>query len=275
MTDRYAVIGNPIGHTKSPMIHRAIAEQTDQDLEYTAILGTVGGFGDDVAAFRDEGGRGLNITAPFKLDAFRYATKLQEGATLAGAVNCLSFDGDEATGANFDGVGLTRDIQRNLGFPLRGKRVLLLGAGGAARGALLPFLEQRPAELVLVNRTVAKANALGEQFASYGTLVTTGYEELAQERGQYDIVVNATSASLQDELPPVSASVFGHGCLAYELLYGKGLTPFLRLAKNAGVQHVADGVGMLVEQAAEAFEWWRGVRLDTAPMIKQLTVPLD
>jgi shikimate dehydrogenase len=262
VTDRYAVIGNPIGHTKSPMIHQAFAEQTNQDLEYTAILGTVGGFGDDVGAFRNGGGRGLNITAPFKLDAFRYATKLQDGAKLAGAVNCLSFDGDEATGANFDGVGLTRDIQRNLGFPMRGKRVLL------------PFLEQQPAELVLVNRTVAKANALGEQFANYGTVVTTGYEELAQERGQYDIVVNATSASLQGELPPVPASVFGHGCLAYELLYGKGLTPFLRLAKDANVQHVADGVGMLVEQAAEAFEWWRGVKLETGPTIKQLTVPL-
>ncbi|RYY17250.1 MAG: shikimate dehydrogenase [Alphaproteobacteria bacterium] len=275
MTDQYAVIGNPIGHTKSPMIHQAFAERTKQDLDYSAILGTIGGFGDDAAAFRKNGGRGLNVTAPFKLDAFRYATRLQEGARLAGAVNCLSFDGDDAIGANFDGVGLTRDIKRNLGFPLRGKRILLLGAGGAVRGALLPFLEQQPAELVLVNRTVAKANALGEQFASYGALVTTGYEQLAQERGQYDIVVNATSASLQGELPPVSASVFGHGCLAYDLLYGTGLTPFLRLAKNAGVQHIADGVGMLVEQAAEAFEWWRGIRPDTSPMIKQLTMPLD
>lgn len=274
MTDRYAVIGNPIGHTKSPMIQMAFAEQTSQDMDYTAILGALGGFDDDVGAFRKSGGRGLNVTAPFKLDAFRYANKLQDGARLAGAVNCLSFDGDDVTGANFDGVGLTRDIERNLGFPMRGKRVLLLGAGGAARGALLPFLEQQPAELVLVNRTVAKANSLGEQFASYGTLVTTGYEELAQERGQYDIVVNATSASLKGELPPVPVSVFGHGCLAYELLYGKGLTPFLRLAKDAGVQHVADGVGMLVEQAAEAFEWWRGVKLDTGSMIKRLTVPL-
>jgi shikimate dehydrogenase len=274
MTDRYAVIGNPIGHTKSPMIQMAFAEQAGQDMNYTAILGTPGGFGGDVDAFRKAGGRGLNVTAPSKLDAFRYATKLQQGAELAGAVNCLSFDGDEATGANFDGVGLTRDIQRNLGVAMKGKRVLLLGAGGAARGALLPFLEQQPAELVLVNRTVAKANALGKQFAGYGTLVTTGYEELAQERGQYDVVVNATSASLHDELPPVPPSLFGYGCLAYELLYGKGLTPFLRLAKDAGVQRVADGVGMLVEQAAEAFEWWRGVRLDTGPMIKRLTVPL-
>jgi shikimate dehydrogenase len=274
MTDRYAVIGNPIGHTKSPMIQMAFAEQTGQDLEYVAIEGKLGGFAEDVDAFRADGGRGLNITAPFKLDAFAYATKLQDGARLAGAVNCVSFDGNEATGANFDGVGLTRDIVANLGFPMKGKRVLLLGAGGAVRGALLPFLEQDPAELVLVNRTVPKANALGEQFASYGTLIATGYEQLAQERGQYDIVVNATSASLHGQLPPVPASVFRSGCLAYELLYGKGLTPFLRLAQGAGVQHLADGVGMLLEQAAEAFEWWRGIRPDTAPMMKKLTVPL-
>ncbi|MGI4792750.1 MAG: shikimate dehydrogenase, partial [Janthinobacterium lividum] len=129
MTDRYAVIGNPIGHTKSPMIQMAFAEQTGQDMDYTAILGALGGFDDDVGAFRKSGGRGLNVTAPFKLDAFRYANKLQDGARLAGAVNCLSFDGDDVTGANFDGVGLTRDIERNLGFPMRGKRVLLLGAG--------------------------------------------------------------------------------------------------------------------------------------------------
>jgi shikimate dehydrogenase len=274
VTDRYAVIGNPIGHTKSPMIQMAFAEQTGQDLGYIAIEGKLGGFVGDADEFRKGGGRGLNITAPFKLDAFAYATKLQEGARLAGAVNCLSFDGAEATGANFDGVGLTRDIVANLGFPMKGKRVLLMGAGGAARGALLPFLEQDPAELVLVNRTVPKANALGEQFASYGTLVATGYEQLAQERGQYDIVVNATSASLHGQLPPVPASVFKSGCLAYELLYGKGLTPFLRLAQGAGVQHLADGVGMLLEQAAEAFEWWRGIRPDTAPMMKKLTVPL-
>ena len=274
MTDRYAVIGNPISHTKSPMVQMAFAQQTGQDMDYTAILGTPGGFKEDVDSFRRNGGRGLNVTAPFKLDAFRYATKLQEGARLAGAVNCLLFEGEEVTGANFDGVGLTRDIKHNLGFPMKGKRVLLLGTGGAARGALLPFLEQEPSELVMVDRTVETANALGEQFAEYGTLVTTGYEQLAQERGGYDIVVNATSASLRNELPPVLPSAFGAGCLAYELLYGKGLTPFLRLAKDAGVQHLADGVGMLVEQLAEAFEWWRGVRLDTAPMIKKLTVPL-
>jgi shikimate dehydrogenase len=274
MTDLYAVIGNPIGHTKSPLIHGAFARQTGQDLDYAALEAPLGGFAAEVDRFRGKGGRGLNITAPFKLDAFAYANRLQERARLAGAVNAMKFDGDEIMADNFDGVGLVNDIRRNLGRDVRGRRVLLLGAGGAARGALLPFLEQKPAELVIVNRTVGKANELGEQFAAYGNLVAAGYETLAQEVRGYDIVVNATSASLRGELPPIAAGVFADDCLAYELVYGKGLTPFLKLARSAGVRHVADGVGMLVEQAAEAFEWWRGVRPDTQPLIRQLTVPL-
>jgi shikimate dehydrogenase len=275
MTDRYAVIGNPIGHSKSPMIHMEFAAQTGQDLEYAAIEAPVGGFAAGVDRFRAEGGRGLNVTAPFKLDAFAYATKLRDRARLAGATNALLFTGGEVEADNFDGVGLLRDIQENHGVTLRSKRVLLLGAGGAARGALLPFLEAGPAELVIVNRTVAKANALGEAFAQYGTVIATGYDMLAEERpGRYDVVVNATSASLRGELPPVPASVFGRTSLAYELAYGKGLTPFLRLAREAGTERVCDGVGMLVEQAAEAFAWWRGVRPTTQAMIDKLTVPL-
>jgi len=274
MTDLYSVIGNPIGHSKSPLIHGAFARQTGQDLDYVALEAPVGGFAAAADRFRAEGGRGLNITAPFKLDAFAYANRLQERARLAGAVNAMKFDGDEIAADNFDGVGLVNDIRRNLGREFRGRRVLLLGAGGAARGALLPFLEQKPAELVIVNRTIARANELGEQFAAYGNLVAAGYDTLAQETRGYDIVVNATSASLRGELPPLGAGAFADGCLAYELVYGKGLTPFLGLARSAGVRHVADGVGMLVEQAAEAFEWWRGVRPDTRPLIRQLTVPL-
>ncbi|MBW0003549.1 MAG: shikimate dehydrogenase [Hyphomicrobiales bacterium] len=275
MSDRYAVIGNPIGHSKSPMIHRAFAAQTGQDLEYTAIEASIGGFAAAVTGFRAQGGRGLNITAPFKLDAFAYATKLLERARLAGATNAMLFVGDEVEADNFDGVGLLRDLEQNHGILLRGKRVLLLGAGGAARGALQPFLEARPAELVIVNRTVAKANALGEEFAPYGAVITTDYDTLAAERpGRYDVVVNATSASLRGELPPVPKSVFGKTSFVYELAYGKGLTPFLHLARDAGVERGCDGVGMLVEQAAEAFAWWRGVRPDTRSMIEQLTVPL-
>jgi shikimate dehydrogenase len=272
MSDRYAVIGNPIGHSKSPFIQGQFAEATGNDMVYTAILGELGRFIPTVDAFRASGGRGMNVTAPFKLDAFAYATDRSERAQVAGAVNAMKFEGDRVFAENFDGVGLVRDVVNNLGFALAGKRVLLLGAGGATRGALLPFLEQKPAELVIANRTADKAVKLVAENARRGPLSATGYAELAGR--QFDAVFNATSASLHGELPPVPASVFADGCLAYELAYGKGLTPFLRLAQSARVQRYADGVGLQVEQAAEAFAWWRGVRPDTRAMIDRLTVPL-
>jgi shikimate dehydrogenase len=276
MTDRYAVIGNPIGHSKSPLIHRAFAEQTGQDLEYSAIEAPVGGFAAAVDAFREQGARGLNITAPFKLDAFAYCTELRDRAKIAGAVNAMKFESDRTIGDNFDGVGLTNDIVGNLGCPMKGRRVLVLGAGGAVRGALVPFLGQQPAELVLANRTVERAEGLARDFQPHGSITAIGYPALAGGRfGPFDLVINGTSASLKGELPPIEPGIFTRTALAYELLYGKGLTPFLRLAQSAGVSRLADGVGMLVEQAAEAFEWWRGVRPDRAPMIKQLTVPLE
>jgi shikimate dehydrogenase len=276
MTDSYAVIGNPIGHTKSPLIHSTFARQTGQDIEYVAIEGRIGGFREDAETFRQAGGRGMNVTAPFKLDAFAYATDLSERARLAGAVNALKFDGEHIHAENFDGIGLVRDIVHNLGTPMQGKRVLLLGAGGAARGGLLPFLRQNPAQLLLVNRTLSKAQALVEQFEDYaeGGFSWCSYPELGDVSEKFDLVINATSASLRGELPPVHTGVFAPGCLAYELAYGKGLTPFLKLAQGAGAGRLADGVGMLVEQAAEAFEWWRGVRPETATVIKSLTVPL-
>jgi shikimate dehydrogenase len=276
MTGHYAVIGNPIAHTQSPLIHRTFARQTGQDIDYTAIEGRAGAFRDDVENFRRVGGHGLNVTTPFKLDAFAYATELSEQARLAGAVNALKFDGERILGQNFDGVGLTRDIVHNLGFPIRGKRVLLLGAGGAARGAIPPFFEQKPARLLLVNRTVGKAQALFEQFkpCAAGEFSYCSYPELADMTEKFDLVVNATSASLWGELPPALAQVFGPASLAYELAYGKGLTPFLKSAQSAGAHRLVDGVGMLVEQAAEAFAWWRGVRPETAAMIKTLIVPL-
>lgn len=274
MTDPYAVIGNPIGHTKSPLIHSTFASQTAQDIAYRAIEGPLDGFRQAVDAFRAAGGRGLNVTAPFKLDAFAYATDLSEQAQLAGAVNALKFEGGRVFAQNFDGGGLTRDIVHNHRFPLSGRRVLLLGAGGAARGALLPILAQRPDRLLIVNRTAGKADALAEQFSAYGELSASSYPELAASPETFDIVINATSASLRGELPPVHSEVFSPDGLAYELVYGKGLTPFLSLAQSAGVRRLADGVGMLVEQAAEAFAWWRGVRPDTRALIKTLTVPL-
>jgi shikimate dehydrogenase len=272
MTDRYAVIGNPIGHSKSPLIHGTFAKLTRQDLDYTAIEGSLEGFEAAVQAFRDGGGKGMNVTAPFKLRAFEMATHRLERARLAGATNALKFEGDRILADNFDGVGLVNDIQRNLGIGLAGRRVLVLGAGGAARGAMLPFLEQRPQAVVVVNRSVDKAIALAREFKDGGPVTACSYGDLAGER--FDAVVNATSASLRAELPPVPAEVFTGAVLAYELAYGKGLTPFLRLARNAGVPRLADGVGMLVEQAAEAFVWWRGVRPATAALIQQLTVPL-
>jgi len=275
MTDRYAVIGNPIQQSKSPLIHGMFAEATGQDIEYSKIEGPVGvpgGFAGAVDAFRAAAGRGMNITAPFKLDAFAYATERSERAQLAGAVNAMKFDGQRVMAENFDGVGLVRDVVHNLGCALAGKRVLILGAGGATRGALLPFLAEKPALLFIANRTVEKAHALAAAVAQQGAVQAGGYAELDGQ--SFDVVLNATSASLTAELPPVPASAFAKSVLAYELAYGKGLTPFLRLAQNAGVQQLADGVGMLAEQAAEAFEWWRGVRPDTRAVIEKLTVPL-
>jgi len=275
MTDRYAVIGNPIEQSKSPLIHTAFAQVTGQDIDYTRVLGPLGGFAQTVDAFRAEGGKGMNVTAPFKLDAFAYATDLAPSAQMAGAVNAMKFEGDKVYAENFDGVGLVRDVVHNLGCPLNGKRVLILGAGGATRGALLPLLAEQPAEVVIANRTVAKARelaALAQQHQSGAVPVHgVGYEDV---QGAFDVVLNATSASLIAQLPPLSVTAFSSGCLAYDLTYGKGLTPFLRLAQEAGVTHLVDGVGMLVEQAAEAFAWWRGVRPETAAVIAQITVPL-
>ncbi|MFM0364878.1 shikimate dehydrogenase [Paraburkholderia sediminicola] len=277
MTDQYAVIGNPIGHTKSPLIHGLFAQETQQDMSYTAIEGPVepqDAFAGTVQAFVAVGGKGMNVTAPFKLKAFAIADERSERAALAGAANALSFKGGRIVAENFDGVGLVRDIEVNLSLPMAGKRVLVLGAGGAVRGALLPFIAARPAELVIANRDIAKVKALVAQAATGSPLVACGYGEL-ETMGCFDLVVNATSASLTGELPPVPPSVFSPSGAAYELAYGKRLTPFLRLARNAGVASVADGVGMLVEQAAEAFAWWRGVRPQTHAVIDRLTVPLD
>ena len=273
MTDQYAVIGNPISQSKSPLIHGSFAKATGQDLEYTRIEGPLDGFEVAVRAFRDGGGRGMNVTAPFKLQAFAMADAKSERAQLAGAANALKFERDgRILAENFDGIGVTNDIVRNQRMPLASKRVLVLGAGGAVRGLLLPFLAERPAELVIANRDGAKAVQLAQQVAAHGKVRGGGYADIGP--GRFDIVVNATSASLRAELPPVSPEAFAVDGLAYELAYGKGLTPFLRLAQSAGVKRLADGVGMLVEQAAEGFLWWRGVRPETAALIAQMTIPL-
>ncbi len=273
MTDRYAVIGNPIVQSKSPQIHGSFAKATKQDLEYGKIEGPLDGFEAAVKAFRDSGGRGMNVTAPFKLQAFAMADEKSERAQLAGAANALKFEADgRILAENFDGIGVTRDIVRNQRMPMAGKRVLVLGAGGATRGLLLPFLAEGPAELVIANRDAAKAAQVAQEVAAQGRVRGGSYADIGP--GRFDIVVNATSASLRAELPPVSPEVFAVDGLAYELAYGKGLTPFLRLAQDAGVKRLADGVGMLVEQAAEGFLWWRGIRPDTSALIKEMTIPL-
>ena len=273
MTDRYAVFGNPVRHSKSPLIHATFARETGQDLTYEAIEAPVDGFAAAVDEFRRNGGRGFNITTPFKLEAFALADRRTERAEHAGASNCIKLEPGSITAENFDGVGVVNDIQRNQGFVLAGRRVLMLGAGGAARGALIPLLEGRPGALFIANRDVAKAQKLRDEFVRFGDFEVGGYERLGALE-PFDVVLNATSASLRNEAPPVPREAFARDGLAYEMVYGRGLTPFLRVARERGVRRLADGVGMLVEQAAEAFLWWRGVRPQTKALISQLTVPL-
>lgn len=271
--DRYAVIGNPIVQSKSPIIHGLFAAATGQQMEYTKVEGRIGDFAKHLDELRAGGMRGMNVTAPFKLEAFAYATHLSESAKLAGAVNALKFVGDEVHAQNFDGIGLVNDIERNHNTPMRGKRVLLLGAGGAVRGALLPFARAEPAVLVVANRTVAKAQELVDMLRTQcsANVQACSYEELNQP---FDVIVNGTSAALFGQAPAVPSVAFAPGCLAYEMAYGKGATPYLLQARAAGAGRMVDGVGMLVEQAALAFEWWRGVRPETSEAIAQLNVPI-
>lgn len=275
--DRYAVIGHPISHSQSPLIHRLFAQATGQALDYTAIEAALDGFAATVDAFRAGGGRGVNVTVPFKLQACAYADEVSERARIAGAANALAFDGPRCRADNFDGIGLVRDIAVNLGRTIAGCRVLLLGAGGAARGVLQPLLQAAPAALFIANRNAAKAVELAGAFHALGlgvgVLVGGGWPDLAQHP-PYDIIINATSASLAAEPLPLPPDIFGPHTLAYDMVYGKGLTPFLRQARDAGARQLADGIGMLVEQAAETFAWWRGVRPATRPVIEQLRAPL-
>ena len=272
MSDRYAVIGNPIAQARSPRIHTLFAQATGQQLEFGKVECSDAEFAATVRAFAAGGGRGMSVTAPFKIRAFELADEASARAASAGAVNALKFDGGRILAENFDGVGLVNDIRRNLGVALAGTRVLVLGAGGATRGALLPLLAERPAELVIANRTAETARALARAFAAQGPLRGCSLAELGAE--SFDVVINATSASLSDVAPDVAPTVFSGALLAYELVYGKGLTPFLRAARVAGAVRLADGTGMVVEQAAEAFLWWRGVRPETAPVIEALRTPL-
>ncbi len=273
MTDRYAVFGNPIAHSKSPFIHRHFAEQTGQDLSYGALLAPLDGFPSAVHDFIAQGGRGANVTVPFKEEAFRLATRLTPRAQSAGAVNTLRFETGEILGDNTDGAGLVQDITCNLGLHLEGKRILLLGAGGAARGVVLPLLQKRPASLLIANRSRDKAQTLAQRASDNLTplpaipIMACGFDDLPNQPQPFDLIINATSAGLSDSALPLPNSIFASDSLAYDMLYGRQ-TAFMQQAERAGVR-VADGLGMLIEQAAEAFLLWRGIRPDTTDLLQE------
>ena len=269
MTDRYAVMGNPVAHSKSPAIHATFARQTGQDITYEALLVEEDGFTEAVTRFFEQGGKGLNITIPFKQEAWALAEVKSEGASLSGAVNTL-YHNDEGslTGHNTDGPGLLQDICGNHEGIIEGKDILVLGAGGAARGIMLPFLLEKPASIVVANRTWSRAQTLEEIFQRYGNIEASTFEAL--EGRAFDWVINATSASLQGKLPPLPDSLLKEGAWCYDLMYGDSQTPFCSWAEAHGAEKTMDGLGMLVEQAAESFRLWRGVRPETASVIELL-----
>ena len=272
MTDRYAVMGNPIAHSKSPAIHARFAEQTGQTIDYRAIRVEEGAFPAAVEAFRAEGGHGLNVTVPFKQEAWAAATQRSERAERAGAVNTLRFEADGGLfGDNTDGIGLVRDLTHNHGVALEGQRILILGAGGAVRGVLQPILEHAPAQLFIANRTAARAEELAAAFADAGPVAGGGFDAPQLSSGEpFDVVINGTAASLQGDVPPIAPELLARGALCYDMMYAAEPTAFLRWAVANGVVRAVDGLGMLVEQAAESFQIWRGVRPDTAPVIEAL-----
>jgi len=278
--DRYVVIGNPVAHSRSPAIHAAFARQTGEAIVYDRLEAPLDGFAETARAFLAQGGQGFNVTVPFKLEAYDLADRLTPRAEAAGAVNTMWQEDGLLHGDNTDGVGLVRDIQDNLDVLLEGRRVLLLGAGGAAMGAMLPLIECRPSRIVVANRTAARAGDMLEEFVEaadqYGVELWGGgldaLSALAEDEG-CDVVINASSSSLHGEVPPVPEWMLGEGVLAYDMMYGAEPTVFLHFAERCGAR-VSDGLGMLVEQAAEAFYNWRGVRPRTAPVLAELRAAL-
>jgi len=273
MTDRYAVMGNPIAHSKSPQIHAAFARQTGQDLSYTAILVEIDGFAQALTDFQEQGGKGVNVTVPFKREAWERVDRRSARAELAGAVNTILFMPDGSRdGDNTDGAGLIRDILQNHAGRLDGRRLLLLGAGGAARGVLGPLLDENPLELVIANRTANKAVALAAEFQRLGSVRGCGFPELRGAR--FDLIINATAASLHGEVPPLPADLFSENGWCYDMMYAAEPTAFIRWGEEHGAVKALDGLGMLVEQAAESFYLWRGVRPLTAPVIEELRLAM-
>jgi shikimate dehydrogenase len=273
--DRYAVIGHPVSHSRSPFIHSRFAAQTNQDLVYTTIDASPAEFERVVREFFASGGKGLNVTVPHKEAAVQLVDELTPRARRAGAVNTLALRKEGGLlGDNTDGAGLARDLVNNHGISIAGRRVLLLGAGGAARGVLAPLLGLKPSQLCIVNRTVQRALDLASAFSDMGKVSAISYEDLAGNRQAWDIVINATAASLSGELPLLPASIVSSNSICYDLAYARDETPFVRWAHQRGVARAVDGLGMLVEQAAESFYLWRGVRPDTPSVLSALTAEL-
>jgi shikimate dehydrogenase len=265
--DRYAVIGNPVSHSLSPAIHAHFARQLGEPLEYAALLAPLEGFAATAWQFFDGGGRGANVTLPFKLDAFRFAARASPRAQLAGAANFLAMDGEGIRADNTDGIGLIADLRDNLAVRLRGCRILILGAGGAARGVIAPLLEAKPARLVIANRTAERARELAQRFAGTGRLEAVALAAIPEE--DFDLVLNATSTSTRAEPLALPSHALQAGALAYDMAYGPGAAAFLSLARAQGMKG-CDGLGMLVEQAAESFTLWRGKRPATAEILAEL-----
>ncbi len=268
MTDRYMVVGNPIEHSQSPRIHTLFAEQTGEDIHYSRLKVEHGYFAEVVERFRDKGGRGINVTVPYKHEAWELVDERSPRAERAGAVNTIVIEPQRLYGENTDGVGLLQDLTVNLGIEIRGSRVLLLGAGGAVRGVLEPLLGAAPAQLVIANRTAERAEALAELFAEDGAVDGGGLNELDGQH--FDLVINGTAASLQGKLPPLPYDLLAPGATCYDMMYAATPTPFMVWGDEYGAARVADGLGMLVEQAAESFQLWRGVRPHTTEVIAQL-----
>lgn len=267
--NKYAVMGNPVSHSLSPRIHQMFARQSGIALEYSAIKVEEGNFSDAVIQFRKDGGKGLNITVPFKLEAWQLSDLRSPRAQIAGAVNTLKFDGaDKIFGDNTDGVGILRDVTANLHKPVMDAKILVIGAGGAVRGIIGPLLEAQPASLHIVNRTAVKARELAAVFSKIGPCTGGGLDETGT--GSYDIVINGTAASLYNKVPNLPASIFTAETLVYDMMYSTGTIPFLAWASEHGAGICSDGLGMLVEQAAESFFIWHGVRPDTKPVMQAL-----
>ena len=269
MTDRYAVTGNPVDHSKSPQIHAAFARQTGEDLSYTKLLLPVDGFKKGAEDFFAQGGKGLNVTVPFKLQAWQLSALRSQRAERAGAVNTLLQNRDgKIVGDTTDGTGLLRDLCDNHKIQIESKSLLILGAGGAVRGVLSELLEKKPRQIIIANRTVEKAKLLAEQFSDLGCLYGCGFDELTGQ--QNDLIINGTSASLQGELPALPDDLIHENSVCYDMMYSAHETVFNRWARERGATITLDGLGMLVEQAAESFFIWRGVRPQTTPVIEQL-----